>query len=180
MRVTRFSKIGVLWVFAGIAGCVSMPSGPGVMVLSGQGKPFEVFRADQAECQYYAQQTVVAPEVAGARNSATQSAVAGTVLGAAAGAGLGSASGHAGGGAAIGAGSGFLFGSMAGSSTYNDSGHLMQDHYDAAYLQCMYAKGNQIPVTLADQTLPQYPPISSYPSPNTSPPPINSYPMPPW
>jgi outer membrane lipoprotein SlyB len=72
--------------------------------------------------------------------------VAGTVIGAAAGAAIGSVTGRAGPGAAIGAGTGLLFGSAAGSNAAGASYYQVQRRYDQAYVQCMYAKGNQVPV----------------------------------
>ncbi len=37
-----------------LAGCVSMPEGPGVMVLPGSGKSFDQFRFDDYECRQFA------------------------------------------------------------------------------------------------------------------------------
>ena len=66
-----------------VAACASIPTGPNVLVLPGNGKSFEQFQTDDAVCrQWSAQQT----------------------------------------------------------------GTSVQVHYDIAYAQCMYAKGNQIPV----------------------------------
>jgi hypothetical protein len=48
-------------------------------------------------------------------------------------------------GAAIGAGTGLLLGSAAGSSYAAGSYYAVQRRYDNAYVQCMYAKGNQVP-----------------------------------
>jgi len=47
---------------------------------------------------------------------------------------------------AIGAGTGLLFGSAAASPYYYGGYYQVQRQYDGAYMQCMYAKGNQIPV----------------------------------
>ena len=67
----------------GFSACASIPAGPNVLVLPGNGKSFEQFETDDAVChQWSAQQT----------------------------------------------------------------GTSVQVHYDIAYAQCMYAKGNQIPV----------------------------------
>ena len=131
----------------GISGCVTVPAGPSVMALPGSQKPFEVFRADEADCRQNAYAAIggIGSEQAAA-NSAVSSAVAGTLLGAVAGAAIGSASGQAGPGAAIGAGTGLLFGSLAGSNTAGASYRYTQRRYDNAYLQCMYAKGNQVPM----------------------------------
>jgi Glycine-zipper domain len=150
-----------------MVGCVSIPRGPSMMVLPGQNKPFDVFRAEEIDCQSYAYRAIGASPSESAQRTAVDSAVVGTVVGAAAGALLGSASGDAGAGAAIGAGSGLIVGSAAGSGAYGQSALTMQDRFDAAYLQCMYAKGNQIPVTAGFQQIPS---PAAYPPPNTPPP----------
>lgn len=162
---------------AGLAGCTTLPSGPGVMALPGSGATFAQFRADDLECQGYARQaTGIASPQQAAEDSAVRSAVVGTAVGAAAGALMGAASGDAGAGAAIGAGSGLIVGSAAGSGAYGASGWQIQERYDAAYVQCMYAKGHQVPVPAgfaaqpaAPVAPPAYPP--SYPPANTPPPP---------
>jgi hypothetical protein len=91
---------------------------------------------------------------------------------------IGSASGQAGQGAAIGAGTGLLFGAAAGSNAAGASYYQVQRRYDAAYLQCMYANGNQVPVRTGyggppsyarPSSPPSYPP-PNYPPPNIPPP----------
>jgi hypothetical protein len=47
-------------------------------------------------------------------------------------------------GAAIGAGSGLLGGTLLGANEGQASGAEVQNRYDIAYQQCMYAKGNQV------------------------------------
>lgn len=107
-----------------LAGCVSAPSGPGVTALPGTGKSYEQFNRDEAMCRGYAQNNLGAGAQTAA-NSATGTAVAGT---------------------AVGAGGGLLVGSaMANNSAWRSSDDL-QDRYDTVYTQCMYAKGNKVPV----------------------------------
>jgi hypothetical protein len=133
-------------VVATLSACATMPTGPSVMVLPGEGKSFDEFRADDAVCRQFAYEQVGgATGQQAAQDSAVKSAVVGTAIGAAAGAAIGSASGDMGAGAAIGAGSGLLFGSAMGSGYASGSYYEAQRRYDNAYLQCMYAKGNQIP-----------------------------------
>ncbi len=129
-----------------LAACATMPTGPSVMALPGEGKTFEEFRADDAVCRQFAYEQVggVTGQEAAQRSAAT-SALVGTALGAAAGAAIGSASGDMGAGAAIGAGAGLLYGSAVGSSYASGSYYETQRRYDNAYLQCMYLKGNQVP-----------------------------------
>lgn len=127
-----------------LTGCVTIPTAPMVMALPGSAKGLDQFRADDDYCRGYAQSIVVGPTQA-ASNNAAGTAAAGTALGAAAGAIIGSASGNAGPGAAIGAGTGLLFGSLAGADMLGYSSYALQRQYDAAYVQCMYARGNKVP-----------------------------------
>jgi hypothetical protein len=126
-----------------LTGCASLPNGPGVMVLPGNGLSFEQFRNDDAICQQFAYAQVGGTTANQASvNSGVTSAAVGTVLGAAAGAAIGG-----GGGAAIGAGTGLVAGSMVGTGAASSSLYAAQERYDAAYIQCMYAKGHQVPVS---------------------------------
>jgi len=164
-----------------LAACTVMPTGPSVMALPGSSKSVGQYQADAAECQQYAGSVVAASGggmAAGADNSAASTAAAGAVLGAATGAIIGSATGQAGQGAAIGAGTGLLFGGAAGSSYTAMSSYQLQRGYDSAYLQCMYARGNRVPMPRGyarGPSRPIYlnsPPASAgYPPPDTPPPP---------
>lgn len=168
-----------------LAGCVTVPTGPAVMVLPGPQKSLDQFRVDEDACRQYAQAAIGGPNAGQAgSDAAAANAVAGAAIGAAAGAILGSVSGQAGQGAAIGAGTGLLFGSAAGSNVAASSSYAMQRNYDAAYMQCMYARGNQIPGRVAARgsapyASPGYPP-PNYPPPNYPPPnyPPPNYPPP--
>lgn len=128
-----------------VTGCATVPSGPSVLSLPGPGKTFEQFQADDAICrQWAAQQIGLSPQETVNQNTAT-SAVVGTVIGAGLGAAIGAASGNTGAGAAIGAGSGLLVGTTSGASAGQYYGREAQRRYDITYIQCMYAKGNDIP-----------------------------------
>ncbi len=128
-----------------LSGCVTVPSGPSVLVLPAPGKPFEVFQADDLACRQWANyQTGISPQEAAAQSTVSGAAV-GTVVGAGIGAALGAAAGDVGTGAAIGAGSGLLVGTASGASAGEYSSYELQRRYDHAYIQCMYAKGNQVP-----------------------------------
>ncbi len=157
-----------------LCACVTVPTGPSVMVLPGPTKSIDQFNADNWNCQQYARAIFDGSAPA---QAAANSAAAGTLLGAAAGAIIGSATGQAGQGAAIGAGTGLLFGSAAGSNAAGYSYYEGQRQYDIAYMQCMYARGHQIPGRRTVYTGPasNYPPPNtpapSYPPPNTPPPP---------
>jgi uncharacterized protein YcfJ len=73
-----------------------------------------------------------------ATKSVVGSALVGTAIGAVAGAALGGEAG-------AGAGVGLLAGTAAGGSSGAEARHTVQQRYDIAYEQCMYAKGNQLP-----------------------------------
>ena len=155
-----------------VAGCASAPTGPSVMTLPGSTKSFEQFRTDDGECRRYAKELVSGTSAVdvGVRNAAI-----GTVVGAAAGAALG---GHE--GAAVGAGTGLVVGSMSGAGAAQSSAYGSQRAYDNAYIQCMYAKGHQVPVSAAiarsrTQAPVENPPV---PSANFPPPPPGSAPPP--
>jgi hypothetical protein len=136
-----------------LAACaVAPPPGPSVMALPGKDKSFEAFQQDDAVCRQYASQQIgFGSPVAAANQSAINSAAVGTAVGAAAGAVLGAAAGNPGAGAAIGAGTGLLFGGATGVNAAQLSAGDMQRAYDMSYVQCMYAKGENVP-----QTLPSY------------------------
>jgi hypothetical protein len=138
----------ILIMVALLPACATLPTGPSVMALPGSNKSFDQFRMDDYFCRQFAYEQVggVTGQQA-ARKSAVTSAAVGTALGAAAGAAIGSASGHMGEGMAIGAGSGLLLGGAAGSGYAEGSYYENQRRYDNAYVQCMYAKGNRVPVS---------------------------------
>jgi hypothetical protein len=134
-----------LMVLLVLGGCATMPSGPSVRVLPAPGKPFEQFMSEDSICrQWAAAQLGESPEH-GARRSAATGATVGTLIGAGAGAAIGAAAGSPGAGAAIGGGSGLLFGTAAGAGSGDVYGSEAQRRYDNTYVQCMYAKGNQVP-----------------------------------
>lgn len=160
-------------------GCVTVPTGPSVMALPGSGKTFDQFRNDDMDCRQYAQyQTGGMSTEQTAMNAGVSSAVVGTVIGAVAGAAIG---GHD--GAAVGAGTGLLVGSMAGSGAAQSSAYGSQRNYDNAYIQCMYAKGERVPVPMSmARPIRSSQPASPQPNPPTEatlPPPPPGLPPPP-
>ena len=178
-KTLKLSSLASLALLLG--GCVTVPTGPSVMALPGNGKSFDQFRADDADCRQFAvSQLGGATANDAATQSAVTSAVVGTALGAAAGAAFG---GHQ--GAGVGAGAGLLVGSAYGVNSAQVSGTATQRRYDQAYMQCMYAKGEQIPgaghVTAAPAHYspppPPPPPPSTYSTP--PPPPPSTYAVPP-
>lgn len=103
-----------------------------------------------------------------------KSALTGAIVGAAAGVAIGGGKG-----AAIGAGSGLLLGSAAGTGASVYASGIMQQRYDVAYMQCMYTKGNRVPMSGSFVAAPapaRYPPPPpGYPTRLPRPPP-----PPPW
>jgi len=128
------------------AGCATVPTGPSVLVLPGDSKDFDTFTVDDAICRDWAASRLGIDPGTAAADAGVRSAAIGTGVGAAAGAAIGAASGEAAEGAAIGAGTGLLAGSAYGLGYGREAGWDAQERYDGAYLQCMYAKGNQVPM----------------------------------
>ena len=165
-----------------ITGCATPPpSGPSVMVLPGSGKSFDQFRFDDNECRQYSWQSIGGTTAADTQsNSAVKSAAVGTAIGAAAGGLMGGRSG-----AGVGAGVGLAGGALAGTGESQASGYSLQQRYDHAYQQCMYAKGHQIPMAARyaprqqARQIPPPPPPSGYQSGNPPPPPPGNPPAPP-
>lgn len=175
-----------------LGACATVPTGPSVMVLPGSTKSFEQFQADDGVCRQWAQQQTGTTAGKAAQGSTATGAVVGTAVGAAAGAALGAAAGNPAVGAAAGAGVGLLGGTAVGSGQAQGAYHSVQQRYNMAYMQCMYAKGNQIPVArgsvapgYSTQTPPPPPPpartpaVTPPPPPNIPPPPAGAPPPPP-
>ncbi len=131
--------IAGLTLMALLSACASQPIGPTVPVMPAPGKPFDVFAQDQVSCKAYAQD-----QIAGSVNSANNTAIGTAVIGTVLGAGLGAAVGG-GSGAGIGAASGAVLGTGLGAGSSANSQLTIQQRYDIAYSQCMYARGNQVP-----------------------------------
>jgi hypothetical protein len=127
-----------------LAGCAQTPLGPTVQVMPGPGKSFEAFRADQANCKGFA-----ADQVRGQADNANQRAVGAaalsTVLGVGIGALAGSVTGNMGAGAAIGGAAGVGVGAGVGAGNSANEQYNIQQQYDNAFAQCMFAKGEQVP-----------------------------------
>ena len=159
-------------LLATITGFATIPTGPTLAVMPAPGKPFEVFVADDTVCRQFAdRQTGVNPQTAATQDTVSGAAI-GTAVGAIAGAAIGAAAGNPGVGAGVGAGTGLLLGTGAGAHAGYGTGFTLQQRYNIAYEQCMYAKGNQIP-GLVPMSPPAIPPSSSFP-----PPPPNYQPAP--
>jgi hypothetical protein len=155
-----------------LGACATTPTGPSVMALPGTGKSFEQFRVDDADCRQFALSQAGTTAGQAGSDSGVRSAAVGTALGAVAGAVIG---GHR--GAGIGAGSGLLIGSAAGAEEAHGSSYTVQRRYDNGYVQCMYAKGQKVPVSGAYMQGRQDAPATDRPPPppgNPPPPPPGS------
>jgi len=136
-----------------LAACVSQPLGPTVAVLPGPDKSFAAFTEDDAVCRSFA-----SAQVAGGPEQADKAVVGSVVVGTLLGAALGAAIGR-GPGAAVGAAGGALIGTGNAASGSAWSQMSLQQRYNIAYMQCMYAHGNQVPgYTVAAAPPPPPPP----------------------
>lgn len=192
MMVTRGVVAPVAAVLL-LSACATIPTGPTVMVLPGNGKSFEQFQGDDVICRQWALQQTRTTTGSASTDSAVSGAAIGTLVGAAAGAALGAAAGSPATGAAAGAGIGLLGGTAVGAGRAEGANASVQQRYNAAYMQCMYAKGNQIPVARGSApssytsahpapphgTPPPPPPPPAAPPAGTPPPPAGTPPPPP-
>ena len=159
-------KLVTLFLAASLlAGCATtLPSGPSVMALPGSGKSFDQFRYDDTECRNFAFVQIGGPAAAQASTeSSINSVFVGTLLGTAVGAAIGGNDG-----AAAGAGIGLAMGSASGAQQAQYSSYEAQKRYDHAYVQCMYAKGQRVPIpgNLSQQAGPATPQYSGNASPS--------------
>src|SRR2546426_1621610 len=111
MRTQRVFPVAVGLL---MTACATVPAGPSVMVLPGNGKNFEQFQADDAVCRQWAAQQTGTTTKRATTESAVSGAAVGTVLGAVAGAAVGAAAKSPATGAAGGAGAGMLGGAGMG------------------------------------------------------------------
>jgi hypothetical protein len=126
-----------------LGGCADPLDGPSVMALPGTGRGFDQFRVDDSACRAYAFDQVQGRTVSG---TATETTLAGAAVGTAVGAAIGAAA-NGSQGAGVGAATGLALGGLTGAGLGAESGYTVQRRYDHAYIQCMYAKGNRVPVS---------------------------------
>ena len=139
----KWISLFVLLAFA--SGCAISPLGPSVLVMPAVNKPMQLFQQEEAECRAFAVNQMGGPAaVEREQQNAIAHGAIGALIGTAVGALIGAGVGHAGAGAGIGAGSGLLAGTASGTAAMQGSAWRLQQLYDNAYLQCMYAKGNQV------------------------------------
>ncbi len=140
-RLVLFASMGAS--LAVLGGCAVTPTGPSVMALPGTGKTFDQFQADDGFCRQYAFNQVggVTANQA-ATTSALGSAAVGTALGAAAGAAFNGGTGAAGGRGRRPAGRQRFRRKCLSRVGLRGA----ERRYDYAYLQCMYAHGDRVPM----------------------------------
>lgn len=169
-------NLTALLTLAALAGCVTAPTGPTVLVLPGSQRTFEQFRIDDTQCRAYAlnlNQGKTAQQAA--TESGISSAVVGTVVGALAGAALGGRHG-AGAGASV----GLVVGGSSGAQAAHAGAQGTQRQYDNAYVQCMYAQGHRVPMPAgSQQALPASPATPASAATPASPTPALTAPPPP-
>ncbi len=156
-----------LVLLALLSSCATQPIGPTVQVMPAPGKPFETFAQEEESCKTYAQ-----GQIAGAVENANRNAAGGALLTTALGAGTGALLGG-GEGARIGTAGGAVAGTGVATDMSANSQATIQQRYDAAYTQCMYAKGNQVPgmAPVAAQEAPPAPAQAAEPAYAPPPPP---------
>ena len=129
-----------------LGACATAPMGPTVQVMPSPTKPFQVFQKDQAECKQYADS-----QVAGQADAANQKAAGTVAIGAVLGGALGAAVGNHRGAGIIGS-EGAIAGTAVAANQTAGAQMSIQDQYNNAYVQCMYARGNQVPGAAAQPT----------------------------
>lgn len=130
--MAKFLKGLPLLVLALLAGCYTMPEGPTVTALQGDAKSANEFRTDNGDCRQYAY----------AQADEATSASAGHP-----GRGTRSAHGAAAGATADAALAGARTGSIIdGTDSAQFGGFGPQEVYNRAFVQCMYFRGNKVPL----------------------------------
>ncbi len=121
--------------------CAAVPPGPEVEVMPSPDKSFEQFANDDLVCRDFAADRSGAVKAAAGQETA-KGAVAGAAAGAVAGAMIGHGDSEA---IGTGAGAGLILGGAHGMEQEHEARDTVQYRYDTAYMQCMYAKGHQVP-----------------------------------
>ena len=127
--------------FTSLVACAGVAPGPEVEVMPSPEASFEQFADDDLMCRDFAEQRSGASTSTSGSETA-RGAVAGAAAGAVAGAMLGRGDRDA---IGTGAGAGLILGGAHGMERSHDARDTVQYRYDTAYMQCMYAKGHQVP-----------------------------------
>jgi hypothetical protein len=129
-------------ILIGLSACATAPMSPSLVTLPGTGRSFDQFRADDYNCRLYG-------EVQIGLRTAQSAAAAAMTVGTASGAPGGMSSSAFVGGGQVAAGAvqaGPPPGVIPSSNLPAGTSYAAQQRYDNAYVQCMYASGNRVPV----------------------------------
>jgi hypothetical protein len=139
--VMRVVSTTTPFVFVALSAVACTPKYPLTTVLPGPNTKFTTFKVQDEACRQWAAERTHSNAA-----KVTMGTVAGTPLGAAVGVGVGAltANPHMLLNGAIGGGAG----AIGGGALANRNTISVHDQYDRAYTQCMYAQGNQVPLTL--------------------------------
>jgi hypothetical protein len=116
VEIIQPKRLGHLLAVLVLGGCVPTVMTPTVTVMPTPGKSLEVFAAEQGACKQFAEQQITA-----ARNQLNNQVMANALL------------------------TNADDPVAAGQAVAASGVPVLQQQYDAAYSQCMYAKGNQVP-----------------------------------
>ena len=132
-------------ILIGLSACASAPMSPSLVTLPGTGRSFDQFRADDYNCRLYGEVQI---GLRTAQSAAAAAMAVGTNPGASGGMSSAAFIGGAQGGAQ-GAAIGQAVtppGVIPSSNLPAGTSYASQQRYDNAYIQCMYASGNRVPV----------------------------------
>jgi hypothetical protein len=125
----------------GLAACATAPMSPSLVTLPGTGRSFDQFRADDYNCRLYgevqiglrtAQSAAAAAMTVGTNPGAPGAMTSATFVGGGQGGTIGQAVTPP--------------GVIPSSNLPAGTSYAAQQRYDNAYIQCMYASGNRVPV----------------------------------
>jgi hypothetical protein len=131
----------VVLILIGLSACATAPMSPSLVTLPGTGRSFDQFRADDYNCRLYGEVQI------GLRSAQSAAAAAMTV-------GINPGTpGTINSAAFVGGGQGGAVGQavtppgvIPSSNLPAGTSYAAQQRYDNAYIQCMYASGNRVPV----------------------------------
>jgi hypothetical protein len=112
---TKYLAIFAVAVTAALSGCAQAPGGPTVQAVPGPNKSLADFQQDNGYCRTFA-----SSQISDAQNQANQQVVSSVVVGA-------------------------FTGNAAPVPSPSETAVTLQQRYDAAFVQCMFAKGESIP-----------------------------------
>ena len=141
--INKKSIVVSVLAIIGLAGCATESLiAPQIAVMPAPGKPFEVFQQEEQLCRNYAQSWLNQTPAERGGEDLASGALVGAGIGALAGTMIGGGSHTS---VGTGAGIGLIGGALAGLARGGSDNASAQQSFDTSYVQCMYAKGNQVP-----------------------------------